>query len=291
MTELSPMQDPLGLQRLGYAASLLEHAAVQWVDGVLVPRAERLIEETPVVLVYNGAAHVVMMTTPEHLEDFGIGFSLTEELIESPGDIRSIEIVRYGQGIEVQMTVPAEVAEKIGGRSRKLSGRTGCGICGSDTIADVLKVLHPVQRTQPIAATSILRALGALASHQALNAASGAVHAAAWATADGEIVLVREDVGRHNALDKLIGALVRAGTAPVDGFLIVTSRASFEMVQKATVFGAPLLAAVSGPTGLAVRVAHQAGLTLVGFARGERLTIYSHPQGVAAGLTADGYPS
>ena len=140
MTELSPMQDPLGLQRLGYAASLLEHAAVQWVDGVMVPRAERLIEETPVVLVYNGAAHVVMMTTPEHLEDFGIGFSLTEELIESPGDIRSIEIVRYGQGIEVQMTVPAEVAEKIGGRSRKLSGRTGCGICGSDTIADMLKV-------------------------------------------------------------------------------------------------------------------------------------------------------
>ncbi len=157
-----------------------------------------------------------------------------------------------------------------------------CGICGSDTIADVLKVLHPVTPGAPIPARSVLRALEALTSHQALNAASGAVHAAAWATTAGEIVLVREDVGRHNALDKLIGALVRRGTGAVDGFLVVTSRASFEMVQKATVFGAPLLAAVSGPTGLAVRVAHQAGLTLVGFARGNRLTVYTHAGGVAS---------
>ncbi|MEO8636920.1 MAG: formate dehydrogenase accessory sulfurtransferase FdhD [Gemmatimonadales bacterium] len=283
MTDLSHLQDPLGLQRLGYAAPLLDHPALQWVDGVVTPRTEHLIEETPVVLAYNGAAHVVMMTTPEDLEDFGLGFSLTEELIQSPADIRSMEIVRYSQGIEVQMTVPAELAEKISGRSRKLSGRTGCGICGSDTIADVLKALHPVKAAQSIPPRSILRALEALSSHQALNAASGAVHAAAWATTAGEIVLVREDVGRHNALDKLIGALVRSGTAPDSGFLMVTSRASFEMVQKATVFGSPLLAAVSGPTGLAVRVAHQAGLTLVGFARGERLTIYTHPHGVASG--------
>jgi FdhD protein len=282
MTELPRIQDPLGLQRLGYAAPLLEHAAVQWADGVMAPRTERLIEETPVVLAYNGAAHVVMMTTPEHLEDFGVGFSLTEELIRSPADIRSMEIVRYGQGIEVQMTVPVELEEKISGRSRKLSGRTGCGICGSDTIADVLKALHPVRQGQAIPAASILLALEALARHQPLNSAAGTVHAAGWATAAGEIVLVREDVGRHNALDKLIGALVRSGTTPEGGFLVVTSRASFEMVQKATVFGAPLMAAVSGPTGLAVRVAHQAGLTLVGFARGSRLTIYTHAGGVQA---------
>jgi FdhD protein len=239
MTDLPRIQDPLGLQRLGYAAPLLEHAAVQWADGVLTPRTERLIEETPVVLAYNGAAHVVMMTTPEHLEDFGVGFSLTEELIRSPADIRSMEIVRYGQGIEVQMTVPVELEEKISGRSRKLSGRTGCGICGSDTIADVLKALHPVRQGQVIPAASILLALEALARHQPLNAAAGTVHAAGWATADGKIVLVREDVGRHNALDKLIGALVRSGTTPEGGFLVVTSRASFEMVQKATVFGTP----------------------------------------------------
>jgi FdhD protein len=282
MTDLPRIQDPLGLQRLGYAAPLLEHAAVQWADGVLTSRTERLIEETPVVLAYNGAAHVVMMTTPEHLEDFGIGFSLTEELIRSPADIRSMEIVRYGQGIEVQMTVPVELEEKISGRSRKLSGRTGCGICGSDTIADVLKALHPVRQGQAIPAAAILLALETLSRHQPLNAAAGAVHAAGWATADGEIVLVREDVGRHNALDKLIGALVRSGTTPEGGFLVVTSRASFEMVQKATVFGSPLLAAVSGPTGLAVRVAHQAGLTLVGFARGSRLTLYTHAGGVLA---------
>ena len=281
MTDLSRIQDPLGLQRLGYAVPLLEHTALQWVAGSLTPRTERLIEETPVVLAYNGSAHVVMMTTPEYLEDFGVGFSLTEELIQSHSDIRSIEIVRYSQGIEVQMTVPAELAEQIGGRSRKMSGRTGCGICGSDTITDVLKALHPVRRDQAIPASSILRALEALSRHQPLNAASGAVHAAGWATAAGEIVLVREDVGRHNALDKLIGALVRGGTSPDGGFLVVTSRASFEMVQKATVYGCPLLAAVSGPTGLAVRVAHQAGLTLVGFARDSRLTVYTHAGGVS----------
>ena len=280
MTDLSHLQDPLSLQRLGYAAPLLEHEAVQWVDGVLTPRTERLIEETPVVLAYNGGAHVVMMTTPEHLEDFAVGFSLTEELIQSPADIRSIEVVRYSQGIEVQMTVPAALEEKINGRSRKLSGRTGCGICGSDTIADVLKVLHPVRQGQAIPAASILLALEALSRHQPLNSASGTVHAAGWATAAGALTLVREDVGRHNALDKLIGALVRSGTTPEGGFLVVTSRASFEMVQKATVFGSPLLAAVSGPTGLAVRVAHQAGLTLVGFARGSRLTVYTHAGGV-----------
>ena len=280
MTDLSHLQYPLSLQRLGYAAPLLGHDAVQWVGGVLTPRTERLIEETPVVLAYNGAAHVVMMTTPEHLEDFGVGFSLTEELIQSPADIRSIEVVRYSQGIEVQMTVPAALEEKINGRSRKLSGRTGCGICGSDTIADVLKVLHPVRQGQAIPAASILLALEALSRHQPLNSASGTVHAAGWATAAGALTLVREDVGRHNALDKLIGALVRSGTTPEGGFLVVTSRASFEMVQKATVFGSPLLAAVSGPTGLAVRVAHQAGLTLVGFARGSRLTVYTHAGGV-----------
>ncbi len=280
MTDLPRLQDPLGLQRLGYAEPLLAHAAVQWADGVLTQRTEQLIEETPVVLAYNGAAHVVMMTTPEHLEDFGVGFSLTEELIRSPADIRSIEIVRYSQGIEVQMTVPAELAEQISGRSRKLSGRTGCGICGSDTIADVLKALHPVRQGLAVPGGSISLALEALSRHQPLNSASGAVHAAGWATAAGELVLVREDVGRHNALDKLIGALVRSGTAPEGGFLVVTSRASFEMVQKATVFGSPLLAAVSGPTGLAVRVAHLAGLTLVGFARGSRLTVYTHAGGV-----------
>jgi FdhD protein len=165
----------------------------------------------------------------------------------------------------------------IATRTRRLTGRTGCGICGADSVAAVLKELHPVNGTGSIRQVALQAALESLTSHQALNAAAGAVHAAAWAVLDGSIQLVREDVGRHNALDKLIGALLREGTDPGSGFVVVTSRASFEMVQKTTVFGAPLMAAVSGPTGLAIRIAQQAGLTLVGFARGDRHTVYTHP--------------
>jgi FdhD protein len=158
-----------------------------------------------------------------------------------------------------------------------LSGRTGCGICGSDSIDAVMKSPHSVRAGRPVRPAAIEAALQALAARQQLNALSGAVHAAAWVRVDGTVDEVREDVGRHNALDKLIGALLRRGADPETGFVLVTSRASFEMVQKAAVFGAPLLAAISGPTGLAVRVAEQSGMTLVGFARGDRLTIYTHP--------------
>jgi len=144
-------------------------------------------------------------------------------------------------------------------------------------VASVLKTLHPVTTSVTIREAAVRAAMESLAAHQTLNAAAGAVHAAGWAGLEGAIELVREDVGRHNALDKLIGALLRRGTDPATGFVLVTSRASFEMVQKTTRLGAPLMAAVSGPTGLAVRIAQQAGLTLVGFARGSRLTVYTHP--------------
>jgi FdhD protein len=168
----------------------------------------------------------------------------------------------------------------IAGRTRRLTGRTGCGICGSDSIAVVLKELRQVPAGTPVRPASIQTALEALTERQALNAATGTVHAAAWASANGLIELVREDVGRHNALDKLIGAAVKQGVDPATGFVVVTSRASFEMVQKAMILGAPLLAAISGPTGLAVRVAEQSGMTLVGFARKDKLTVYTHPDRV-----------
>ncbi|HKE91572.1 MAG TPA: formate dehydrogenase accessory sulfurtransferase FdhD [Gemmatimonadales bacterium] len=279
--KIEQMEHPLGLSRVGYAKPLLEVAARQWSAAGVTDRAEQIVEETPVVIVYNAIPHVVMMATPADLEDFVTGFSITEELIRTPVDLREVKVVRYGQGIEVQATVDEACDAVIASRTRRLSGRTGCGICGTDSIDAVLKTLHTVRAGQAVRPAAIEQALGALAGKQQLNAASGAVHAAAWARVDGTVEAVREDVGRHNALDKLIGALLRSRTDPESGFILVTSRASFEMVQKAAVFGAPLLAAISGPTGLAVRVAEQSQMTLVGFARGDRLTIYTHPRRVS----------
>jgi FdhD protein len=276
--DLTQMRHPLGLERLGYAGPLLELQVRQWRDGKLHERAEQIVEETPVVLVYNGIPHVVMMATPADLEDFILGFSITEELIRIAADLTDIRVIRYGQGIEVQATVPPACEAVIASRSRRLTGRTGCGVCGTDSIEAVLRTLHPVPAGAPITPQAIAAALKAITSRQSLNSAAGTVHAAAWARGDGTIELVREDVGRHNALDKLIGVLLVRGVNPTEGFVVVTSRASFEMVQKATVFGAPFLVAISGPTGLAVRVAEQAGLTLVGFARDDRLTVYTRPE-------------
>lgn len=274
-------RDPLlDLRRLGYAPPLLEIMAREWNGGRASDRAEQIVEETPVVIVYNGIPHVVMMATPADLEDFVLGFSITEELIRTPNDLQDVQVVRYSQGIEVQATIHPDCDAVVASRTRRLAGRTGCGICGSDSIAAVLKTSHPVAPGGPVRVGAIQTAVEALAAHQTLNSAAGAVHAAGWATSDGVVDIAREDVGRHNALDKLIGALLKRGTDPQSGIVIVTSRASFEMVQKVTVFGARLLAAISGPTGLAVRVAEQAGLTLVGFARHGRLTVYTRPERV-----------
>jgi FdhD protein len=274
--DLAQMQDPLGLFRLGYAGPLLEHPVKRWEHGVVVERTESVAEEVPVAIVYNSVPHVVMMATPADLEDFALGFSMTEELIGSPSELEALEVVRYGRGIEIQARVPEHVAAVVAERTRRLTGRTGCGICGADSITAVLKELHPVSPGGVVAADAIHRALEALAGRQTYNTATGTVHAAAWATAQGDLQEVREDVGRHNALDKLIGALLKRGVDARSGFVVVTSRASFEMIQKTTVLGAPLMAAISGPTGLAIRVAQQAGLTLVGFARSDRLSIYTH---------------
>jgi len=280
-SELEQMEHPLGLRRLGYAGPTLHQGALVYGPGSVTPTDEVVAEEVPVALVYNGVSHAVMMATPEDLEDFAIGFSLTEELIATAAEVQEVRVDRYALGIEIQVGVSEACAAAIARRTRSLTGRTGCGICGASTIEEVLKQLHPVPAGPPIATPAIGRALAQLATRQPLNARTGAVHAAAWATLEGDLHLVREDVGRHNALDKLVGALSRGDARP-DGFVVATSRASFEMVQKATVIGAPLLAAISGPTGLALRVAQQAGLTLVGFARGDRLTAYTHPERLRA---------
>jgi FdhD protein len=274
--DLTQIQHPLGLGRLGYASPLLEVPARRWEARRARDGTEQVVEETPVAIVYNGIPHVVMMATPLDLEDFALGFSITEELIRSPADLQSLQVVRYGQGIEIQATVSPECEATIASRNRRLTGRTGCGICGVDSIEGVLKQLHPVTSSATVTPAAVENACRTLVGHQTLNSATGAVHAAGWASLEGEVQLAREDVGRHNALDKLIGAMLARGVDPQSGLLVVTSRASFEMVQKATVFGASLLAAISGPTGLAVRIAEHAGLTLVGFARPGRLTVYTH---------------
>ena len=278
--DLDQMKDPLGLLRLGYAGPLLEHKVKRWERGIAVERTESVAEEVPVTLVYNKTPHVVMMATPSDLEDFALGFSITEELIGSPSDLEAVELVRYSRGIEIQARVPERIAAALAEQTRRLTGRTGCGICGADSVDAVLKKLHPVSPGGAVTVDAIHRALLALAGRQTYNAATGTVHAAAWATAQGELQEVREDVGRHNALDKLIGALLTRGVDARSGFVLLTSRASFEMVQKVTVLGAPLMAAISGPTGLAIRVAQQAGVTLVGFARTDRLSVYTHPERV-----------
>jgi FdhD protein len=241
---------------------------------------ERLAEETPVTIAYNGAAHAGMMATPDDLEDFAVGFSLTEGLVSRHDQLTRIEVVRYSRGVELQIEVPAEIAAGAGQRSRRLSGRTGCGICGTESVDQVLRELPVVTSAAPVSATSVSAAMRALRARQPLNELTGAVHAAGWARADGTLELVREDVGRHNALDKLVGALVRAKIAASEGFVVITSRGSFELVQKAAVLGVPLLAAVSAPTALAVRVAHASNITLAGFARDDRMTLYSHAERV-----------
>jgi formate dehydrogenase accessory protein FdhD len=276
-------RDPMGFHRLGYGGPLLATSAVRWDGGEWKEESEQIVEETPVAIAYNRIPHVVMMATPADLEDFALGFSLTEELIESADDLRHLDIARYSKGVEIQATVAERCVAGISERTRRLTGRTGCGICGADSVDAVLKRIHPVETGGTISVAAVQRALQALAANQPLNAASGAVHAAGWAQQDGTLSLIREDVGRHNALDKLVGAATAARVVPSAGFVVVTSRASFEMVQKATVLGAPLLAAISGPTGLAVRVAREAGLTLVGFARQGRLTVYTHPERLDAG--------
>lgn len=231
-------------------------------------------------LVYNGEPHVVMLATPLDLEDFALGFSLTEGIVPGPEDIDSIRVFVRREGIEVRMRIPVECCDGLPDKGRNLTGRTGCGLCGAVTLNQAVRKPPPVHSGLQMEASELLAAFSVLKNHQRLNQITGAVHAAAWVVPGTGIVQVREDVGRHNALDKLIGVLARRHTAFDSGCVLVTSRASFEMVQKCATMGIGLMAAISAPTGLAIRMACDVGLTLIGFARDDRYLIYSHPQRV-----------
>ena len=243
---------------------------------------DSLIEETPVALVYNGISHAVMLATPNDLEDFAYGFSLTEGIVSGRRDLYGMDIVAVANGIEVRIELAAERFAQLKQRRRTLAGRTGCGLCGVDSLAAALRPVAPLEHRFALSRAALARALDALSHDQTLHRLTGAAHGAAWVSPDGQIQLVREDVGRHNALDKLIGAQLRWGNDPRAGFVLVTSRASYEMVHKTASAGIGCLVAVSAPTAHAVRLAHETGLTLVGFARGQRCTAYSFPETLTA---------
>lgn len=236
---------------------------------------DSVVEEVPVALVYNGISHAVMLATPTDLEDFALGFSLSEGLIASPAELLEVEINATPLGIELQLRVTAERFQGFKATRRQLAGRTGCGLCGRESLEQAILPVPQVAGTLAVPAGALTRAIAALPEIQGLHRQSGGVHAAAWAGIDGEIHLVREDVGRHNALDKLVGALRRQRIDPAAGFVLITSRASHELVHKAASAGIQLLAAVSAPTGMAVRNAEAAGMTLVGWLRGSGFSVYS----------------
>lgn len=261
---------------LGYAASVSKHGLTRLTENGSDSDAASIAEEIPVALVYNGEPFVVVMASPANLEDLATGFSITEGVVERRDDLQSVQIVRHSRGIELQIVVPPDAAERLQLRRRSISARTGCGVCGIESIDEVLRIPRRVSRGNPVSRDALWRAAGELEQQQPVNLETRAVHAAGFATADGALVVVREDVGRHNALDKVIGALASAGRDPASGFLIVTSRASYELVQKAAVAGAPVLAAISRPTSLAIQLADQANITLIGLLRGRSANVYSH---------------
>jgi FdhD protein len=236
---------------------------------------EQIAEEAPIALVYNGVPHVVVMASPADLENLALGFSLSEAIIGSAAELGGLEIVPEKTGYSVYMSVPPERVAVIEKRRRNMTARTGCGVCGAQTIEQAMRDVPKVAAGQPVTRHAMKNAMQQLPSLQMLNIATGAAHAAAWSNYDGRLQLVREDVGRHNALDKLIGALAAGGMDTAQGFAVITSRASYEMVQKAAMAGIGLLAAVSAPTALAIRIAREAGVTLAGFVRGERCMVYA----------------
>ncbi|KQP74962.1 formate dehydrogenase family accessory protein FdhD [Methylobacterium sp. Leaf113] len=236
-----------------------------------------LAVEMPVNLVYGTVPYAVMMTTPADLVDFAYGFSLTEGIVASADEIRSVRVeadtAEGGMRLLVDL-VPGRLREHLS-RKRAMSGRTGCGVCGIDDLASLPKADAPLHGAGQVTIAAIQRALLAMGDAQVLNAETRAVHAAAWADLDGTLVALREDVGRHNGLDKLIGALMQRGTDPADGFVVITSRCSFEMVEKAASLGATVLVAISAPTSLAIDRARLHGMTLCAIARSDTLTVFT----------------
>ena len=259
-----------------------EHAALarvvvqKWRDGLGDVQADNVAEEVPVALEYNGISHAVMLASPTNLEDFALGFSLSEGIVAHPSELFDCEVSNLVDGIQVQMRIASERFVMLKDRRRNLTGRTGCGLCGAETLQQAIRRPARVESHAKFSAAAIYAGLDAMQTQQNMQRHTGATHAAAWLAADGRITVVREDVGRHNALDKLIGALARDRIDFSSGAALITSRASYEMVQKVATLGIGFLAAISAPTGLAIRLAEQTNVTLIGFVRQKSHVVYAH---------------
>lgn len=232
-------------------------------------------EEVPIALEYNGISHAVMLASPYDLEDFALGFSLSEGILKDKSELYECEVVPGCEGIQVQMQIATERFVTLKDKRRNLTGRTGCGLCGAETLAQAVRHPGAVAGSTPFSGEQIHAGMKAMQAKQRLQRYTGATHAAAWMNADGSIDLVREDIGRHNALDKLIGAMANEKRDFGNGAALITSRASYEMVQKSATMGIGFLAAISAPTSLAIQLAKEANVTLVGFIRNNSHVVYA----------------
>jgi FdhD protein len=257
-----------------------------WRDSGLSEGTRLVPEETAIALTYNGGTYAVMMATPQNLRDFAVGFSLSEGIVQSPDEIESLGIVDLDDGIELRMWLESSKADRLSERRRHIAGPTGCGICGIDSIAEAVRPAAVVAKGRSFSPQQITAAMQSIPLLQTLNIETRAVHAAAFWTPARGIVALREDVGRHNALDKLAGALAQDRISASEGMVLLTSRVSVEMVQKTAAMGAPLMVAVSAPTALAVRMADAAGITLAAIARADGFEIFTHPDRITADVAA-----
>ena len=271
-----PLDDVDGLAPAAAAAGAQRVDVRVRRDGTVADAQDWVADEVPVALIFNGISHAVMLATPQDLEDFALGFGLTEGLLARPDELYGVEVQPDPAGMRIEMEVSSACFARLKDKRRSMAGRTGCGLCGTESLDQVEPPLQPLAAcATPLSPPAIAAALRAMPAHQALQQRTGATHAAAWCSLDGQVRLVREDVGRHNALDKLVGAMVEAGVDPRDGFCCITSRASVEMVRKAVAVGITALIAVSAPTARAIATARRAGLALAGFARRDDLVLYS----------------
>jgi FdhD protein len=241
-------------------------------------------EETPVAFSYAGTTHAVMMASPADFEDFALGFSLTEGIISSPEEVETVEVQDQGAGIDIQIRLKDSANRRFEARRRRLAGPVGCGLCGIESIEEAMRSVDKVAASKlTLTAADIVRSVRLLSKVQPLHAETGAVHAAGFYLPGEGISLAREDVGRHNALDKLAGAMAKAGMNGAAGAVVITSRVSVEMVQKTAAIGAPFIIAVSAPTALAIRTAQEAGITLVALVRGDEFDVFTNPDRIVLG--------
>lgn len=272
----------------GVAARTVEVWRQQENSNSVASTMDKVATETAIALVYNGVSHAVMMASPMNLEEFALGFSLTEGIVDSAEDIYEIQIEHVEEGIEVQLTISSQCFASLKNKRRSLSGRTGCGLCGAESLQQVRLPVSKVLADFTISHLAINRATRALTDHQPLQALTGAVHGAGWCNIEGELLQVCEDVGRHNALDKLIGLLcqnklaAQTGSVNQAGFLLISSRASYEIVQKSAMANIGIIVAISAPTSLAIDIANQADITLIGFSRENRHIAYTNSQRLLA---------